>query len=129
MNEGFQDAPQCHSPQFTTEGEGADTKYCAEINGVGHGCQNFDVASGRDNRLAAFSIFGSYIDNLKPDDIDSCMKPQGETLSEWGLCDRDLLKKIDGFGHNENTPRLKAIENACEYYEKGFKNNESKLQD
>ena len=129
INEGFEDVPQCYNPQFNVQGEGNDMEYCAEIEGVGNGCQKFDVTSGRDNRLAAFSIFGSYIDHLDPNSINNCMEPQGKTLSEWGLCDKELLKQIRGFGHNDNSPRLNASEHACEYYEKGFKNNQAKIQE
>ena len=122
--ENFTDSQpaQCYNPKFTTEGEGNDMKFCTEIDGVGHGCQSFDVASGRDRRLAAFSIFGSYIDNLNPNDVNKCMEPQGQTLSEWGLCDKELIKQIRDFKYDDNEARLEAIESACQFYEKAYKN-------
>jgi hypothetical protein len=129
--EGFeneQNIPKCNNPQFTMTGTGNDMEYCAEIDGVGNGCQSYDYASGRDKRLAAFSIFGSYIDNLDTKDTSDCMKLQGQTLSEWGLCDKQLLNQIKEFKYDENTPRIKAIESACSYYEKGFQNNRQRIQ-
>lgn len=113
---------QCYNPKFTTKGEGDNMEFCGEIDGVGHGCQSFDVASGRDRRLAAFSIFGSYVDHLNPNDVNKCMEPQGQTLSEWGLCDKQLIGQIRDFGFDDNEPRLRAIESACKFYENGHKN-------
>lgn len=118
--EPFSNAPQCYSPQFSTSGTGNDMEYCADIQTVGKGCQSF---SDRDKRLAAFSIFGSYIDKLDSGDISKCMNQQGEILSQWGLCDKLIIDKIKSFGYDENKPRLKAIEDACEYYKKGHKTN------
>lgn len=114
--------PNCLNPQFSTEGSGDDQKFCATVDGVGHGCQQVDNSINRGPLLTAFSIFGSYVDGLKTDDINSCMEKQGNTLSDWGLCDRDFLAQVKGFGYPENTPRIEAIERACEFYQNNTNN-------
>jgi hypothetical protein len=129
-NEYFEDKhiPECHNPQFELKGTGDDMEYCSKIDNISHGCQKFDKGLNRNPLLAAFSIFGSYIDNLDKKDITPCVNDQSKTLSEWGLCDANFLKEIKGFGYDENKPRIDAIENACKFYENGFKSEESKIQ-
>lgn len=114
--------PKCNNAKFYTEGEGDDMEFCANIFGVGTGCQKFDRKDGHDPRLAPFGIFGSYVDSLEPNQLDECMEAQGETLSKWGLCDAGFQDDVKGFGYKENEPRLKAIKKACQAYETGHKN-------
>lgn len=114
--------PKCLDAKFTTRGDPHDLEYCGDIYGIGKGCQKFEKSSGRDPKLSAFSIFGSYVDGLEPENLDECMGNQGETLSNWGLCEKKFLDKINSFGFDENKPRIQAIEKACKAYKNNFKN-------
>ena len=121
--------PDCHNPQFNKEVDGNIIKHCAEIDGIGHGCQESDISvEGTDPRLSAFSIFGSYIDNLDSRDVNSCLQRPNtsQTLSDWGLCQKDTINKIRGFGYKQNEELLNAIQLACNFYEKA--NTPAKIQ-
>jgi hypothetical protein len=128
--EHFEDIhiPQCHNPYFELKGTGDDMEYCAKIDNIGQGCQKFDKGLNRNPLLAAFSIFGSYIDNLDKKDVTPCVNDQAKILSEWGLCDANFLTEVKGFGYDENKPRIEAIQNACKFYENGFKSQQPKIQ-
>lgn len=107
----------CHNPQFDKEVNGNIIKYCAEIDGIGHGCNESDLTK-TDPALSAFSIFGSYIDNLDNRDINTCLQRNqtAKTLSDWGLCEQSTISKIRGFGYKENEELLNAIQLACNFY-------------
>jgi hypothetical protein len=119
--------PQCHDPQFEIKGMGNEVEYCAKIDNIGQGCQKFDKGLNRNPLLAAFSIFGSYIDNLDTKDVTPCVNDQAKTLSEWGLCEPTFLGEVKKFGYKENEPIISAIENACMFYKDEFTKNHNKL--
>lgn len=134
MNEYFtdpiqnQDIPNCYNPIFTKEIDGNIVKHCADINGIMNGCQETDLSKDNaDTTLSAFSIFGSYIDGLKQQDVKTCLQRQSKTLSDWGLCNTEVLSKIRGFGYPENDVRLNAIDNACQFYKNASKDSQPKI--
>jgi hypothetical protein len=126
-NKTNQNIPDCKNPNFNTKGTSAEgLEYCAEIDGVANGCQKVNINDNQ-SRFLPFGIFGAYIDSLLPNDVKKCMEQQGENLSEWGLCEDNLLNEIKGFGYEENTPRLEAIKHACQYYKKAYKHQTPKI--
>ena len=109
----------CKNPTFSKEVDNNIIKHCADINGIGHGCDETDISTeGSDAKLSAFSIFGSYIDGLNTQYVNACLqRPHAsQTLSDWGLCERSTIDKIRGFGYKENNKLLDAIELACNFY-------------
>jgi len=119
--------PNCGNPNFNIEGTiETGLKYCAKINGVMKGCQEFDENSKR-NKFIPFGIFGTYIDSLAKNDVDKCMEHESATLSKWGLCDDNLLKEIGDWKYPENDLRLKSINMACQHYKNEYKKNAPKI--
>lgn len=107
---------KCPSANFYT----SDNKYCANIKGVMKGCQEFPKGEGREPWMGAFSVFGGYLTQVDDNNKNECASKHGETLSQWGLCDKERLTKILEFGtegaYKENQKLVNAIENACSLY-------------
>jgi hypothetical protein len=117
----------CGNAKFYTDtGKSGNLSFCSDSI-FATGCT--ETTKNRDKLYDAFSVFGTYINEIDDNNIQKCMQSHGKTLSDWGLCDvgeRDKIKKE--LANPENEHLFQEISNACNFYKDGNGNNRAVLQ-
>lgn len=117
----------CGKANFYTDiGKNGDISFCSDSI-FAKGCT--ETTKNRDKLYDAFSVFGTYINEIDKNNIQQCMQSHGKTLSDWGLCDDDERNRIKKeLANPENEHLFQEINKACNFYKEGNGNNRAILQ-